>query len=91
MWQCIVINSLSTKERDIFFSTLNSIVKTYLTAPPTSVPIDDITDEVQLGGNIFTDDCMDLLFFEYLLRLDYRNITETIYECFESMFLHINQ
>ena len=45
-----------------------------------------------IGGNsIFKDDCMEMLFFDTLLKLDFRYITETMYECFERYFIYINE
>jgi len=41
--------------------------------------------------SIFNDDCMELLFFETLLKLDFRHITEVMYECFERYFMYINE
>ena len=41
--------------------------------------------------SIFNDDCMELLFFETLLKLDFRYITEVMYECFERYFMYINE
>lgn len=32
-----------------------------------------------------------MLFFETLLKLDFRYITEVMYECFERYFIYINE
>lgn len=44
-----------------------------------------------MGASIFKDDCMEMLFFDTLLKLDFRYITETMYECFEKFFIYINE
>ena len=41
--------------------------------------------------SIFNDDCLEMLFFETLLKLDFRYITEVMYECFERYFMFINE
>jgi hypothetical protein len=43
------------------------------------------------SDSIFNDDCMELLFFETILKLDFRYITEVMYECFERYFIYINE
>jgi hypothetical protein len=39
----------------------------------------------------FSEDCLELIFFETLLKLDFKYFTPAIYECFESFFLHVNE
>jgi hypothetical protein len=44
-----------------------------------------------MGASIFNDDCLEMLFFDTLLKLDFRYITETMYECFEKFLVYINE
>lgn len=41
--------------------------------------------------DVFNDDCLELIFFEKLLKLDFRHFTNAIYSCFEAFFIHINE
>ena len=41
------------------------------------------------GSNFFS--CLELLFFDTLLKLDFRFFTESIYKCFEDFFIHVNE
>jgi hypothetical protein len=34
---------------------------------------------------------MEILFFDTLMKLDFRHITETMYECFEKFMIYINE
>jgi hypothetical protein len=43
------------------------------------------------SDSIFNDDCLELLFFETLLKMDFRYITDVMYECFERYFIYINE
>ena len=42
-------------------------------------------------SDFFSDDCLELLFFDTLLKLDFRFFTEAIYKCFEDFFIHVNE
>lgn len=44
-----------------------------------------------MGASIFKDDCLEMLFFDTLLKLDFRYITEVMYECFEKFLIYINE
>ena len=41
--------------------------------------------------DFFSDDCLELLFFDTLLKLDFRIFTDSIYKCFEDFFIHVNE
>jgi hypothetical protein len=47
-----------------------------------------VFDEKQ---DFFSDDCLELLFFDTLLKLDFRFFTDAIYKCFEDFFIHVNE
>jgi hypothetical protein len=48
---------------------------------------------------LFEDDCFEIIFFEILLKLDYRSsenlagagFTLNMYNCFEKYFLYVNE
>jgi hypothetical protein len=46
---------------------------------------------------LFDEDCLEMIFFEILLRLDYRGsdggsgFTPKMYQCFERYFIYINE
>lgn len=46
---------------------------------------------------LFDEDCLEMIFFEILLRLDYRSsdggsgFTPKMYQCFERYFIYINE
>ena len=44
-----------------------------------------------MGASIFKDDCLEMLFFDTLLKLDFRYITDVMYECFEKFLIYINE
>jgi hypothetical protein len=44
-----------------------------------------------MGASIFKEDCMEMLFFDTLLKLDFRYITDIMYECFEKFLVYINE
>jgi hypothetical protein len=74
------MNAFYEKERDQFFSWCTAILKSAQAMP----------SNVEAIG-IFKDDCLEMLFFDTLLKLDFRFITETMYECFERFFIYINE
>jgi hypothetical protein len=39
---------------------------------------------------VFSDDCLELLFFETLLKLDFKTFTQAMLSCFWEFFLHVN-
>ena len=43
------------------------------------------------SNDFFSDDCLELIFFDTLLKLDFRFFTDAIYGCFESFFIHVNE
>ena len=51
---------------------------------PCTPKLDDEKD-------FFSDDCLELIFFDRMLKLDVRFFTDSIYTCFEHFFVHINE
>jgi hypothetical protein len=54
--------------------------------------------EEAAGDLLFDEDCLEMIFFEILLRLDYKSgeasgnaFTPTMYQCFERYFIYINE
>jgi hypothetical protein len=50
------------------------------------------------GELLFDEDCLEMIFFEILLRLDYKSgeasgncFTSKMYQCFERYFIYINE
>ena len=39
---------------------------------------------------MFSDDCLELLFFETLLKLDAKTFTSSMLNCFWEFFIHVN-
>lgn len=39
---------------------------------------------------VFADDCLELVFFETLLKLEPSTFTPAMFNCFKEFFLHIN-
>jgi len=85
VWECLVINAFYEKERDQFFNWCTQVLKMALTLPSAK-------DLDQIGSaSIFNDDCLELIYFDTLLKLDFRFITETMYECYERFMIYINE
>ncbi|CDW85633.1 ubiquitin carboxyl-terminal hydrolase family protein [Stylonychia lemnae] len=85
VWECLVINAFYEKERDQFFNWCTQILK-------SAQSLTSYKDLDTLGSSsIFNDDCLEMLFFDTLLKLDFRYITETMYECFERFMIYINE
>lgn len=87
MWECLVSNAYYEKERDMFFGWCTDILlaaRKKQNARQSNGYFDDSND-------FFSDDCLELLFFDTLLKLDFRFFTEAIYGCFESFFIHVNE
>jgi len=76
LWECLFIHSYYDGERDAFFSWCIDLLKAMQNSTYNS--------------GIFNDDCMEMLFFDLLLKLDFRYISEAIYDCFEKFFIYIN-
>ena len=53
--------------------------------------MDKDSQTIAASESIFNDDCLEMLYFETLLKLDFRYITEVMYECFERYFIYINE
>lgn len=39
----------------------------------------------------FSEDCLELVFFKTMLKLDFRYFTPEIFKSFEVFFLHVNE
>ena len=80
-------NAFYERERDMFFMWCTDVLtaaKKKQNARYSSGAFDDKSD-------FFSDDCLELLFFDTLLKLDFRFFTEAIYKCFEDFFIHVNE
>lgn len=87
MWECLVSNAYYEKERDMFFGWCTDI----LLAARRKQNAKQSNGIFEDSNDFFSDDCLELLFFDTLLKLDFRFFTEAIYECFESFFIHVNE
>lgn len=61
--------------------------------PGISDQLRDFADEL-----LFDEDCLEMIFFEILLRLDYKSsersgnsFTSKMYQCFERYFIYVNE
>lgn len=87
MWECLVSNAYYEKERDMFFVWCTEIL-TAARKKQSARQSNGIFDE---NNDFFSDDCLELIFFDTLLKLDFRFFTEAIYSCFENFFIHVNE
>ena len=87
MWECLVSNAYYEKERDMFFGWCTEI----LLAARRKQNARQSNGFFEDSNDFFSDDCLELLFFDTLLKLDCRFFTESIYTCFESFFIHVNE
>lgn len=42
------------------------------------------------ADGVFADDCLELIYFETLLKLDATTFTVAMFNCFREFFLHTN-
>ncbi len=98
LWESLVSNAFYEKERDQFFVWCHEVLKIAQKKQQLQFQsgkydekhkdgeesIDDLED-------VFSEDCLELIFFETLLKLDFRHFTPAIYNCFECFFIHINE
>ena len=87
MWECLVSNAYYEKERDMFFGWCTEI----LLAARKKQNARQSNGFFEDSNDFFSDDCLELLFFDTLLKLDFRFFTESIYACFENFFIHVNE
>ena len=87
MWECLVSNAYFEKERDAFFEWCTEVLQA-ARRKQNARQSNGVFDE---NNDFFSDDCLELLFFDTLLKLDFRFFTEAIYGCFESFFVHVNE
>lgn len=87
MWECLVSNAYYEKERDMFFGWCTDI----LLAARRKQNARQSNGIFEESNDFFSDDCLELLFFDTLLKLDFRFFTQAIYDCFESFFIHVNE
>jgi hypothetical protein len=85
LWECLVSNAFYERERDQFFTWCLDVLNKTRTINTASKKKDD-----ELFA-FFSEDCLELIFFETMLKLDFSHFTPAIYECFETFFLHINE
>lgn len=80
LWECLVNNAFYERERDMFFiwctEVLQAARRMHQMRPCTAKVLDDEKD-------FFSDDCLELIFFDRMLKLDVRFFTDSIYTCFE--------
>ena len=91
-----MVNAFSEEERDQFFIFCSEIL--------TSVQIHQFKLQQQAankedlaGDLLFDEDTLEMIFFEILLRLDFKgseggnSFTQQMYLCFEKFFVYINE
>lgn len=73
LWNCLVVNAFNELERDQFFLFCThalSALQSYTHAAKFYV-VDN-----QAGGLLFEEDTFEMIFFEILLRLDFKGTNE---------------
>jgi hypothetical protein len=80
IWQCLVENSFHEDESSQFFSWCTHILNTQTSHQNTS----------KEGIVLLDDECIEMLFFDTLLCLDFSSITSVAYDSFQAFFCFIN-
>lgn len=83
LWDSLVVFSFSEIEKNEFFHFFASLVQG---APTNSTGIRGI---VTLPPAL-AQETVDLLFYDTLLRLDFKTMTPAMYACFERFFIFVN-
>ena len=81
-------NAFYEKERDLYFTWCTDVLKAAQTRQNQNLlkaGYDLLEDD-----SVFVDDCLEGLFFETLLKLDYKSFTAAMLTCFWEYFLHVN-
>ena len=93
LWECLVINAFNEDERDQFFVYCTEILNA---AQIHQFKTRNAANEA--GDVLFEEDSLEMIFFEILLRLDYKSsevsgssFTTKMYQCFERYFIYINE
>ena len=80
LWECFIESSFHEKERTMFLEWLTSIIKIQ----------SGYTNTKKEGIIILDDDTIDVIFFEWLLYLDFTSIPMEAYSWFQEYFVYIN-
>ena len=102
LWECLVVNAFNEDERDQFFIMCTEILNTvqiYQYKASNGPAKENQRAEDHFAGELlFDEDCLEMIFFEILLRLDYKSstasgncFTSKMYQCFERYFIYINE
>ena len=106
LWECLVVNAFNEDERDQFFvfctEILNSVQAHQFKMEQQARNNVGSRGQAPFGDHLaeellFDEDCLEMIFFEILLRLDYKSgeggsgFTPKMYQCFERYFIYINE
>ncbi len=83
LWDSLVVFGFSDTEKNEFFHFFASLLQG---APTNSTGIRGI---VTLPASL-SQETVDLLYYDTLLRLDFKTITPSMYSCFERFFIFVN-
>jgi hypothetical protein len=87
LWECLCNNAFYERERDMFFNWCSSV----LSAAKSKQNTKQQSGMFDGSEDFFSDDCLELIFFDTMLKLDFRFFTDAIYSCFEQFFIHVNE
>jgi len=71
MWEFLVVYAFYEPERDQFFEMMTELLKVQL----------------KKEDSMFEDDPLDAFYYDTLLKLDFRYLSEAMYGCFEKFFM----
>lgn len=110
LWECLVINAFNEQERDNFFSLCSELLATSQLHEVKKMIQQTRQDGHAAGSSdneaaddlLFSEDTFELIFFEILLKLDYKGsdangsggaaiFTPNMYQCFERFFIYVNE
>jgi hypothetical protein len=95
----LVVNAFNEDERDQFFVFCTEVLNAKQMSDYREAQARYQNGAADLAGDLlFEDDCFEMIFFEILLRLDYKTseagnsgFTTKMYQCFERYFIYVNE
>jgi len=101
LWECLVVNGFNDEERDSFFGFCTEVLN-HIQIFEYKRQLKHHQQKGEAGELLFDDDTLEKIFFEILLKLDFKSpeeegvqgecpVTTKMYQCFERFFLYINE
>lgn len=91
LWESLVTNAFYEKERDQFFNLISDILKAASKKQAVHFQSGKYDKPEADYEEVFNEDCLEMIFFDRLLKLDFRHFTLAILNCFEQFYVYINE